>query len=411
MASPSSIRELRHLSKSSLSTTFTAANNSAWAADTADKLRISGYESDLKHILVADPTQRQRITQKGKPFSTKKEGTFGYSFFLAGRTDATTIDENASIVGEILGGVENAVTDDAVDTSGTSTTTKLYATGIGAAATVGRAVLIGVKGDGRGDGEVRRVSAAGTDYIDLDMALKDVPIENDVIRFATTLYVDPTLSTDYTHDFLAIGHAANDQQQMIGCQASQLALTGGVVGELPSIKASFIASDWQNVPVSELDQLEADQAMLGNDPVSSNFRRVMFGDKSSTTRNMFCTGDVTIENLGAFFSQYPCQNGNNGIGGWTRIEQDIVASFAMLYDEDAGIADDLDNNTEKQLMIQYGHAAQACVAIDIQRCALNADPSFVDLEGSSARQISLLALEGDLASTDLGRSPIKIHIF
>lgn len=410
------LREARFLTGATPSTAYTAASNAAWAAGTATKMRIQSLDDGgLVREVVKDATTQQRHYSSPAVITTTRKGSFSLSMFLGAAESDLTANPMATLLSKILGGIALPLVSrtDACDSSGVHTSTRVFASGIESSCVVGQGIKVGTRGDAKGNAEVRRVTALGTDYVDLNMALSAAPADGDAITFATTVYLDP--DTVQYFDWLLLGHATADQRQAIGCQATGLALTGTGIGELPSVNATFSVADWQWVPSGDRDQLEPTAAAQGNDPpVDRGLMGLFLGDFGVTTRTAFRGGPIDIPNLGASFTAIQGYNGRNGIDGWARVPfaDGLTATLSLHYDEDMpGIYDDLTNGTAKQLIFQMGHADQKCAAVDYGRCFVSSDPVPDEIDGLSGIKFGVTATEDTLATNDLTLSACRIHFF
>lgn len=407
MASPKALRELRYLSGTTRNTTYTAADDAAWAPGTATKLRPMDFDdSGLVMGSEADTTHQQRFYSRPANIATTRGGSFSFStYFGAAESDATA-NPVATLLSKIMGGIELPTTRSyTLDSSGVHTTTRLYATGINSDAVIGQGVLV--------NGEARSITATASNYVDLNMALSAAPSDDDVATLATTVYLDEDATQEYL-DFLAIGHATADQRQMLACQCTGLEVQGLGVGELPKLSYTMSVNDWQWVPSGDRDQMEPTSASQGNDPpVNRGLGGLFFGDYGVTTRAAVKGTIGGVSNLIAY-QDVPDHTGANGIGGWQKMPMGdgIQASFSLLFDEDmGGLHDDFVNQTAKQFIFQMGSTAQKCAAIELQRCYLAAAPVSTEVNGLQGVEISVTGDEGSTTTSDLTRAALRVHYF
>ena len=405
MASPASIRELRYLASTTRSTAYVVADDGDWAAGTATKLRVTAYDaSGLTVTTAPDPSVRQRVYDQNAPIVTLRKGEFSLSTFLPCSPAATTADAAATLLGHVMGGIASptARTYEVSDASGASTTTKVYAVGI-EAEVVGAAVLI--------SGEVRSITAKGTNYVELNMALSGIPANATTIVISTTVYPDFDATQQYL-DFLVIGHATNDQRQMLACQAKGVALQGAAPGELPQLAYSMIAADWQWVASGDLDQLEPATANSGaRPPAGYGVGGLWLQDHGTTTRTVYKGADLAVPQLAPVI-EVP-QHGVLGGIDYVRVAPDgFKASLKLLHDEDMpGLQADLFAGTAKQLIMQWGNAATACAAVELPRCYVNSDPKASEIGGLSAVELEMIATSNSITTNDLTLAPIRVHCF
>ena len=407
------IRELRYRDPSGFSTTFTDASSGTWAPGTAVKLRTTAFDdSGLEFSAEPDAELQQDIYGRPAPIPTIRRGRFSFGTYLGSAESDATANPVATLLSKIMGGIDlpTARTDTA-ETDSTTTMIKCTAHGLA----VGNAVLVGTRGDSAGNGEVRRVlTVDNADAFTVNMALSGAPANGAALVFSTTVYCNES-ATVTPLDFLAIGGDTEEQRQMIGC-LGPFSIDQGNPGEVPQINCDFAAADWQWVPSGERDALTPTTASVGNNPpVDRGLGGFFLQDFGVTTRAVLKGGNLSIP---AFmnFGEQPDANGVNGIGGYEYLppESGVQVSFDLLYDQDMpGLYNDFANATgaqKKQLLLQFGHTAQRCVAIDLPACYLVGDPKTSELNGLSAIAVTVAAQVGT-AGNKMSDTPIAIHFF
>lgn len=435
MASLHRVKELRFLSGTTFQTAWSSgagdetddANATAWAAGTATKVRMAAMPdfSGLEYKFAENPTIESQHMVGRDPIPTLGDGSFKFSMFLSGANSDATASSLATVMSKIMGGVENpgARTDEA-DSSGTHTATRLYAAGIEGNVKPGVGVLVGTRGDGRGEAEARPISAEGTDFIDVPMAWSAAPNNNDAVVLATTVYYHPEATQDYLH-FLAIGHSAEDQQQMLSCMGG-FELSDLAPGEVPMVTFELSCAVWQEVPSGQRDQLEPGTAPSGNILKPELGRGGFFlQDNGTTTRATFKAANISID-PGVAYVAVPDPNGVNGIGGWQKQFSPPTCEFDLILEGNAdplpGLYDDFANGAAaagaqaKQLILQWGHTAQRCCMIDFQKFWIDGAPVRSEVGGLAAVKVKghgEFAPMSDPtdADTALANSPMRIHEF
>jgi len=362
---PARIRELRALIQSSLSTSYTAASNAAWAPGTATKFAVTRWNQDsAKQAGIPSAVMQQRIGGRPHHLLGLDEGNLEMGIY-AGRGSAdTTAPAEATLLAAFLGGLASPSTKtDTVEAGSTATSINCTAHGMSR----GMAVLI--------NGEVRRLGAVTTDSYALQMALSSVPSEGDAIVNSHTVYHDESATQDYL-DLLAIGHNAEDQYQYLGAMGG-FGLEGIGLGELPELVFDLRYAQKQVVPAAQRDQLEPGEAAEGlSAPAGKEHGGLYFGNWGSTTAQLFSGGNWNI-NPGLVFEMIENRNYANGIGGWKLVDVLPTFSFVTHVDSDYGLYADWAAKQHKQLLFQFGSTAQNCFAVSLPRCCMDSEPAPV----------------------------------
>ncbi len=394
-----------------MSTTFGNADSFS-----GTKLRITSFDdSGLRHQAEPSADMHDRYYTGSPAVPTLRVGTFGFSMYLGSGSSDTTANPIATLLSKIMGGLDSpSAKTDAADSSGTHTGTRIYATGIESNVEAGNAVLIGTRGDGRGNGEVRRITATGTNYIDLAMATSGTVQDGDALVLSHTVYLDEDSTQEYL-DFLSIGHATSVQRQMIGCQAT-FEFSGLGIGEKPMVSFTVTPADWEHASAN-LATLSSTAGSGNNPPVDKGLGGLFLQDHGTTTRTVYTGGDVAIPNFMSY-SPDTSHNGVNGIGAWSKMPSQPRVSLSLHIDQDMpGLYNDFANESTstgaqaKQLLLQYGHTAQRCVAFDFPKCYLAEDPERTPLNNKDAVRLTLEGIEAATSGNDIARSPICIHFF
>jgi hypothetical protein len=75
-----------------------------------------------------------------------------------------------------------------------------------------------------------------------------------------------------------------------------------------------------------------------------------------------------------------------------------------------GLHNDFTSGQAKQIMAQFGHAAQACCAIDLQNVYLDQSPTRTDIGALAGLSVSGHGSEGT-TTTDIMASSVRVHWF
>ena len=405
--------------------TFTDADDNEWSPATTstgcEKLYTAALvdTSGLEDPRVPNVSVRQRLRGRAGGHRTVQRGSFQLSLWLNCTSSTVGV---VKLLNKVYGAlVTPGTVTDALDSSGTHTVQRLYASGIESIAAIGTAIKVGVKGDTRGDGQVRIVTATGTDYVDLSQDLPAAPADADVITYSHTIYPVESAATE-TLEFLILGEDENDQFNCIGCGVTAVEIASLNVGdgELPIITFTIEPGRFRNEPDGSKATLNTTTAATGADPISDEgIALFTLADHGASflgeTYTQFCGGKIDVKpNL--VHARIPCPTGVNGVGGWRRVAGEAMFSFDALFGEGTEdpmetLTADFTANTAKQMLYQVGASDDNCVAIDLQRTYLDKRPTSVDADPFKAVHLEGHADEGATTTNDLTRADHRLHFF
>ena len=407
---PDRIKELRMLIGETFNTTFTDADAAGWAADTAYKLgAVEVDASGVRHEGIVSEVIQGRLAGAPKNILGLKTGSIKVGMY-AGRGSAdTTAPMMATILQAVIGGLTSPdPKTDLCEADCTTTTIKATAHGN----VVGQCVLVGVRGDARGNGEVRRIATVDTNEYTLDMALSAAPNEGDAIVNSHTAYLDATQAQKYM-DLLCIGYTAANQWQAIGCNGP-FSIEGLGIGEIPRLVFDLMFGDYQRVGAGELDQLEPSQASLGLDaPANKALGGFFVQNYGVTTRATFDGGEFSIDPA-VMYEPVEDRNGVNGRGGLRKTGIRPAIEFVTHFSTDMpGLKDDWEAGTAKQLLWQFGCTAQNCFAISVPKFYLDEAPVDNPINNLEGVKIVGHAEEPTVSSpaVELESASISFHWF
>lgn len=414
MASPNSIREFRYKATTDFNTTFLNAANGSWDVGGAVvKLRIVGFDdSGLVREGLPNETMQTRIYGKPAPIPGLRKGSLKVSTYLGGAESDTTACPEATLVSKFMGGIINpSNTRAAVVEAGTMSARNVVLGSANTYVSVGMAALVGVKGDSRGNGEVKIVSSVDAGGITFATVCSGTPAAGDALVFGTTCYLDPTATQEYI-DTLSIGHATADQRQTIGGSGT-FGISGTGIGELPKLDVELMVADHRYVPANERSALDQVNTGSGNTPPFERGIGMLqiYDDDTTTTRQVFKGGEISFT-PGLAVEAHPDLSGVNGVGGWQKMPGAATMEATLLFDEDMpGLVTNFENETSKAVVLQYGHTATKCVAIDMQKCHLTDLPVPKAINNLSGVAVKLEAGDDYSATGELASSAFRIHWF
>jgi hypothetical protein len=271
----------------------------------------------------------------------------------------------------------------------------------------GQAVLIGVKGDARGLGEVRPINATHTNWIQLPIATNAAVTAGDALVFSTTTWFDESSDQMYI-DSYAIGHGTADHYQTIGGVPS-FGVSGTGVGEKPKLDFEVAVQDHQEVAVGDRSSFTQAQSPKGGEPAfNRSMGMVHIGDADSSTRTVIKCTDIAI-NPNVSFEPDPAPHGVNGQSGFTRMAGVPTGEATLLIDEDFGLLADFEAGTAKHIIVQLGTAATKTIAFEFPSAYLDAKPIPTDVGNLKGIRIVWHGTRDESKSEDMRKSPLLIH--
>lgn len=408
MAKPSKIREVRYTSGTTFLTAYTAANDASWAAGTANKLRVQACDmGGLEYKGLEDASLQTSMWAKPPNIPSLRVGDIKLSMFAPSGSANTTADPIATLMSLIMGGLSNPATKTLSAAAG-STTTTVECVGHGILA--GQAVLLGTRGDGRGDGEVRIVTSVTTDDFTIGMATRQALSASDAIVVGHSTYLDDSTSQQYL-SLLIIGADTGDQVQALNAMGG-FKLKGVNPGELLSLDMDLKVADWQLVTANPASLSTA--AYLGNHPPADRGLGGFFiNDVGTTTRVAMKLGSIDID-PGLIYAPVNDPTGLNGIGSWIKMPSHPKLSFNAIFAEGMpGLYGDFANTTQvaKHVVFQWGCSAQRCFAASLPRLWIDESPGWTDMNGLQGAKVVAHGDENTVVTTKLLGSPIVFHSF
>jgi len=406
------------------SSTYVDADHADFAHDGTDcfKARFQPEPLDLSGLTyprLPDPSARTRLRGRAQGILGLRTGGFSISHYL---NSSTADDFILTLLGYVLGGSSTPSADSDIVDAGSSTTVLeidgvVAATGVAA----GHALLCGVKGDGRGNGEVIGVDSVTADTINLSRATKTAMESADVIWVSHTVYPDPDAAVEIWNMLLTGADAASpDQYNLVGCQSRGLTFgnLGVSDGELPIFTLDIGCGDWRLEPIGSVRAMEHTVAPLGANPALPKEQGGLWVTDSSAlaARGYFLGGNYTIDPDHTMVPLIDPQHSNQ-IGGWKKVMGNAKWSWVGYSDEgspdqpvpDLSTGFETDGH-ELQLMYQFGNAADSCFAIDISQGLIDEQLKRTELNSCAAWTVSGHAEEG-ATTTDLLAADFKIHFF
>jgi len=410
MASPSSIREVRARVGTSFATTHDDASGDSWALSNGviHKLRaVSVDTAGLEQPGIDDETMQTRMHNKPAMIAGLRKGSIRLSTYAEGAYSNVGETPAQNIAAACAGGIANPVTNRTDAAEAAVSTVNVAATGCSSFVATGQAALLGVRGDGKGGGEIRPInSLSGDDHMGLSVATAGAVDTGDAIVYSTTIYPDEDATQKYV-DFLVIGHAAADQVQTIGAVGT-FTMGGMGIGELPLFEFDFNTGDWQYAPSGARASLATTTDPYGGEPpFERGIGVVHVGDQGSSTRTSYRCTDVTFD-PGLANEEQPGPAGVNGMDGQQHMPGVPTLELTILTGEDDGVLDDFPS-TSKHVLVQLGHQATKAMAIELQNASLQGKPQRVEVNNLTGWRCVFFGKENTSGSTDLDKASWRVH--
>ncbi len=415
MGSPYALRQFRYRTANPFSSTFTNAAADYWNTDNSVALRVVAFDdSGLAQEGIPDETLQTRLYGHSPSVPGLRKGALTVSTYMEGAQSDLTVNPVATVLSKMLGAVQSPTNARSTTIGASSTTTNVTVDAASTYVVRGQAALIGVKGDARGMGEVRPIVNVGTGWIELGIATNAAPTSGDAIVFSTTVYATESTLKGADREYfetLTIGKATADQRQTVGGSGT-FQVTGLGPGELPKVDIELSAADHRWVPSLSRTSFDHSVTPSGNAPAfDRSIGLFHLGDNGSTTRTCIKAGDFTF-NPQITLEEDPGPCGVNGITGHTDTGGVPTLEATLLLDEDMdGLATDYGAGTAKYAILQLGHTAQKCAAIEFQKCYLKDLPITAQINNLSGVKVVLEADEAYDSSSEVAGSCEKIHFF
>lgn len=421
-AAPKSLHEVRVSITGSFLTNHLNAATDSWALTNTDihKIRALDYdESGLKQDGLEDVAIQTRHYDKPAPIPGLRVGTLKLSMPAGGEYSNIMTNPAMNILSVALGGIALPTSQRSATVAATSggTTTNIPVATASTFVVAGQAILLGVRGDGRGNGEVRPIANVGTTYVTAAYPFSAAPASGDPVIFSTTVYPNGEATQLYLHT-LGLGHATTDQTQTIsGSATAKLSKLG--VGELPQFDFEISPADWRPVPTTDRTTASQSAAYRGTPPAfDKSIGFFHFDDLTAQTRNVKQGGDFSVD-FGVKCEAIPAPGGVNGIGDWCKQPGVPSAEFKIVRarpssvtDEDMpGISDDFTAQTAKRAMFQFGHSNGKCLAIEFPMAYIAERPTTDTLGAFSAIKVKIHGAENSVATTNIEKASVRIHAF
>lgn len=366
--------------------------NSAASNTYTVRLPVDDVQVTLNQERLPDVAIQNRQNERLPGYLGVRSAEITLTFPFYGASSAVTSTASANELYTLLkDGLGNGLLVDGSVAGSTPTTTDLNTT-----STAEAVVLVGAKGDGKGDGQPFVYSdTGGTGYV----ALPAAPAQSDVVYGSLMTYPKENPAT--TKRFLVGWTESGAQYSIMGCQLSAIAISLPI-GEKPTIALTYQAAYWdqctETIPHSVAMPNHNWAPVAGG---SMNFQTV-----STTTRNAISprSVDLTID-LGL-----AAKIGPGGVGtyqhivGWERTKAVAALDFEVPWSTTYQTLFDTDGSstTHKHILFSSSATAGRCVGFYLRRAfPAGSRPTFTDADGIRYQRVTYHAREGSSNTSDL----------
>lgn len=410
MASPSSRREVRVHVSSTFVTNHANAATDSWALTNSaiHKLRVTAADvTGLTQPGISDETLQTRFHTKPPNIAGLSKGSVKLTTYAGGAYANVDVGPEWNVARASLGGYAAVTNARSGTVSAQVSTTNIGMTSVNTYVVAGQAVLIGVKGDGRGNGEVHPINGVSPDHIQLSVATAAAAAVADPLVFCSSLYPDEDATQHYV-DVVVAGHASADQFQTCG-GVPKMMVEGLGLGEQPRLVFDIMSCDWRYVPTSERVTISHTTSPRGGEP---SFDKAIglahIGDQGSSTRTAYKVTDVTYD-PGIEYAEIPSPSGVNGVGGYQHMPGVGMLEMTVITAEDDGLIDDYPS-TAKHIVVQAGHTATKTIAVEFTKAYLSDRPTRVEVNNLTGWRCKFFCTETYNASSDLVGAGQRIHV-
>lgn len=408
--SPHAIREVRVL----VGTTFNSNHSNAASATWTSGIKVAPatYEpGDLKQDGFPDDSLKTRLFDQGAPDPGLTRGSYKMSFRGLGSYINTDPTPEQIMMNAVFGDIVSPTTERNVALAvTTSSTTILNIASINSYCIPGQALLVGKKGDGRGNGEVKPIVACNAAAVVLGVACSAAPTTGDQVVISTTCFLNEDSPQSYI-DHLAIGHATADQKQSVGGMG-KIGFSGLGTSERPTMTMDMTCADWRTVPSTDRASLQhATAPRRGTVAFSKGIGLLHLGDYNTSTRIAYRYGDFSHD-PGLTYEAVPGPQGVNGVEGWQKQKTNPSSEFTLLFDQDMpGLEDDFRAKQAKHMIAQFGHTQGACFAVEQSKCYLSALPADKGVGSLSGVTVKVHGCDDYNSASNVRSAAAKYHGF
>lgn len=392
------------------------ANSDAYSA--GGTVNLAGYTAvravgdtvtlNLAQTEVARTELVDRLASRSASILTTKDGsTLEFSCYLSGLGTAAGngVAATQTGLGALLiaaGFAQTLGTGDAAEAGSTSTVINLTAHGFA----VGAGVVVGARGDGRGDGEFRVITATTANSITLNMALKAAPNTGDVV-YAMATYVPQDTTALNSYEFVLNGlDTSGDIWALLGCKCETITFANLNPGEVPTATFRWRVATW--VRMGSVTNAPAVSGF--QDPVGIAHGGLYVQNVGTSTRAVVHESAFTFD-PGMAAQPVPSSAGpaQSAVINWVRTAIVPTGSFSTPFA--ASYLTDHDARTGQFIMRQNHHVAGRVTALECQRAYWEGGPPLREnINDQTYTTVRWRGDEGTTTTNNLTRAAFRVHL-
>jgi hypothetical protein len=379
-------------------------------ATTATRLTIMG-EPDFAPVqeLMDPDIYRQRPHDAAQGILMPKSGTVTFEMLVTGLGSTTTttppVSALVTLLGAVFGQTSVSHTGTNITSSGgtASAATVTAASGIAA----GSVVRVGVKGDGRADGQWAAVSTHASSTLNLLTALPAATSGTDQVYASRMVYESETTGTYETITSLRIRFLTGRQQYLAhGCYPTAVEFSGLNPGEVPRVRLTFTMAWWEEVSGTFPDSTSIDN-FTGSPNAGGSF---FWNDVGTATR---VTESIRAFRWNIGLNQLP-QFGPNGNNVYQTLVDCIrgpsTHTFEIEYDAEAAgtntqgalVSVNANSRINRHFLYSMSVGDGRAVALYVRNAKFTGSyPVQRAVNGVLRHVVSLQATPGTTATSDL----------
>lgn len=391
------------------------ANASSPASNTyASRLPILSASCTIDQSKTDDETVQSRKNVRRPGFLGLRTGTLEFTTYWPGLdTDPAagtpTANWATTLLADGLGG--GLLTDDGGTIASATDGDTFVTTGV-TAITAGTVIRVGVKADGRADGQPGVVSTWSAGNTQLLTALPGTPSAADAVRACANVYPTEANPTT-TYRFLFGLTDSGAQFHCMGCQLEQVTFDIDIAGARPiRVTWRYRIAYWDRTAVTiptAVAMPECSTAPIAGGSLFVN----TFG---TATRNLEECGALSLElDMGLIAQQGPraSQENYGNITGWVSRGCRPTLTWSIPYTTQAATDFDLDGSSAvfKHALFVSNAQAGRCQGFYLPRMfSVGSKPTYTNLNGLTYVTKVFAGTESTTTTSELTRSAVRFFM-
>ena len=380
----------------------------------AGRIPILSATCSLDQPRTDDETVQSRKNVRRPGFLGLRTGTLEFTTFWPGLdTDPAAASPAANWATTLMAdGLGGSLLSDDGGTISSATDADTFVTTSVTALTTGSIIRVGIKGDGRADGQPGVVGAWAAGNTQLLTALPATPASPDAVRSCAVIYPTET-NPATTYRFLFALTDSGAQFHCMGCQLDQLTFDIDMAGARPArVTWRYRVAYWDRTAVTTPSSVAMPEC--GTAPIAGG----------SLFVNAFATATRTIEECGSLqldlsMGLIPQQGPRAGqesygnITGWVSQGCQPTLTWSIPYTTQAATDFDFDGSSSlhKHALFVTNATAGRCQGFYLPRMfSVGSKPTYTNLNGLTYVTKTLAGTESTTTTTELTRSAVRFFM-